>query len=656
MKKKFLILAIALFVFISGIKTAQAVDAVGGVIGTLFSIGTIAAAPVLVVTLVIGYVTATLSSLLFSLAGLIGGVAINLQSLILSNEFVTTGWKIVRDITNLGFVLIIIVIALATILRREQYGAQKLLPRLIGAAILVNFSLAISGLLINFSQAITNFFFSKISINPILLFSSLAGALDPQQLLNFKSPVDAITGFGTASIMIAISPYFITIFNLIAILVLLTLAFMLIIRFFYLSFLLIISPIVWLFWVIPSLSGQFSKWWNKFFDWLFFAPAVSFFIYLAFTSIDSLKRGTSIGEGARNLIEANVDPTIANLFVPGVNMILISGMLIAGLIAAKSMGIQSANGTIKLLGNVSNKAKGWAGKKASRAGLKTATWPARTEVGKKVTKNLLGVPVPKSRLGRWFASGAVGAIRKTGEGLNRMGAKGEKLPDAYKKDQAPFSDERLGMMLPKLTGPARIAALERLTPKGNLRFVPNAKNYVNKDVENEFKKYGKDNKFKDMQTALEYTMDMAEAMKKEDEKALREATKKFFDNLSKEDFGKLPTNAIFGKDPAFGFSENQMELLRKSIIYGIADSNEGNLTKLLMEAKPANFTRVHSNITRVAAEINVSDPEKGKTIAKILDKILVTRKLTGFHSAFEEEKKEKEEETKEAPSGEEAKK
>jgi len=86
----------------------------------------------------IGYLLAVATGLLLSLAGLIGGFAIHLQELIVSNGFVQQGWGIVRDVANLGFVLVIIVIALATILRRQEYGFKKLLPKLIAAAILVN--------------------------------------------------------------------------------------------------------------------------------------------------------------------------------------------------------------------------------------------------------------------------------------------------------------------------------------------------------------------------------------------------------------------------------------------------------------------------------------------------------------------------------------
>jgi hypothetical protein len=79
-------------------------------------------------------------------------------------NFISVGWTIMRDIANLGFVLFIIIIALATIVRFRDYEAKQLLPRLIGAAILVNFSLAIPSIFINFSDVLSNYFLNKIGL------------------------------------------------------------------------------------------------------------------------------------------------------------------------------------------------------------------------------------------------------------------------------------------------------------------------------------------------------------------------------------------------------------------------------------------------------------------------------------------------------------
>jgi hypothetical protein len=51
----------------------------------------------------------------------------------------SNGWVITRDIANMFFIVILLVIAFATILQIEQYNYKKWLPKLILMAILINF-------------------------------------------------------------------------------------------------------------------------------------------------------------------------------------------------------------------------------------------------------------------------------------------------------------------------------------------------------------------------------------------------------------------------------------------------------------------------------------------------------------------------------------
>jgi hypothetical protein len=59
----------------------------------------------------------------------------------LSNTFVLTGWNFTVGLVNLFFILILVAIALAYILRVETLGMKKALSRLIIIALLINFSL-----------------------------------------------------------------------------------------------------------------------------------------------------------------------------------------------------------------------------------------------------------------------------------------------------------------------------------------------------------------------------------------------------------------------------------------------------------------------------------------------------------------------------------
>ena len=157
-KSKF---AISMFSFIAvffiGCFTANAATA--GEIGAIGSnaLGT-AVALVLgliafLITSVFGFITTILVKILVDVAQF---------NNIINVETVKIGWIVVRDICNMFFVLVLLVIAFATILRYENYSAKRLLPKLLIMAVLINFSRMICGVIIDFSQVIMLTFINAI--------------------------------------------------------------------------------------------------------------------------------------------------------------------------------------------------------------------------------------------------------------------------------------------------------------------------------------------------------------------------------------------------------------------------------------------------------------------------------------------------------------
>lgn len=392
----------------------------------LFFLGPLAVAAIAYAVL---YILQYIGAMFFSLAGYLVGFFLDFNYQILSpnNMVVTIGWEITRDIANLGFVLVIIIIALATIIRYQDYGAKKLLPRLIGAALLVNFSLSLAGVFIGFSHVITRYFFNAVAEkdNIVDLVKTLSGAFDPQALFTEPSepePVDpdeeagGLSGFGTAVLMNITGLFFVVIFTFIASFVLLAFALMLLIRYVALSFLMILAPIAWLFWVIPSLESQFSKWWSRFLKWVFFAPAVSFFFYLALVSIGRMKQGT----GAVTPTQFFKNGFISAMMQQGARMAILIGLLIGGLMVADSMGTTGAKGAMNLLNKGVDKSKKWLGAKAKEGATRAATAPLRTDTGRSFVNKL-------QTLGKDSKFGAAASpLRYVGKGLSQFTAKAEK--------------------------------------------------------------------------------------------------------------------------------------------------------------------------------------------------------------------------------------
>ncbi len=297
------------------------------------------------------YILSFIGGLLVTIAAFLVNWSLNLNSHVLTSSTVETGWRVSRDLANLGFVLAIIVISFATILRIQTYEVKKLLSRLIIAALLVNFSLVIAGIFIDFSGMLTNFFIDRAtSGNPSELATQLTGKMGVHKLLEARSDaqstLEGIKDSLKAGINFIASLFFIILFTLTGAIALLGLAFMFFIRYIALTILLILAPLAWVFWILPDFAHLSNKWWQQFFRWVWFAPAASFFIYLAFVLA---KEGPNLNVGdPQNALGNNL--TVNN---PGEvigQMIAIIGILIGGLITANSMGIIGADVTLKAAG------------------------------------------------------------------------------------------------------------------------------------------------------------------------------------------------------------------------------------------------------------------------------------------------------------------
>lgn len=334
---------------------------------------------------VVAYGLAWLIGQFIGIAAEFTGYTIKLNGQILSSEFVKTGWTITRDIANLGFVLVAIIIAIATIVRYKDYTAKALLPRLIAAAIFVNFSLVVAGFLLNFSDVLTNFFLSHVQNGDINgISSALAGAFLPQTL--FQTPNIEAAGGDLAMIFQSFINLGATIsFLVIALVSIAAMGIMFIVRYVHLAILLILSPILCLFFVIPGLSGQFSKRFGEFIQWAFFGPAVSFFIYLSLVMAEQLsKNKPAIGSMASSMG--------AGIVSNGLNMVVLGAIMLGGLMAAQNMGITGAAGAVKMISGLGAGAKSgirkWAGNKTQ--GISQTAARGATRLGLTKTLNNLG--------------------------------------------------------------------------------------------------------------------------------------------------------------------------------------------------------------------------------------------------------------------------
>ncbi len=311
---------------------------------------------------------------LFQLAGFLITVGLQLNGSLMDNPVVLVGWVIARNLANLGIVFGLIVIAFATILRIDSWGAKKLLGDLIIVALLINFSLLIPGIFIDASGVVTNFFAQKVTGSDITKITEViasASNIAMLQSASYKDVLGAIQkgdtaaaeGFSQGLINTILQMFFTALFTAYAAIVLMTVAYMLFQRFLALLMALIMAPLYSMSYIFPATKKYFSEWWGTIFSQSLALPVVMFFMYLAVLTAVGVEGGgkydfiSSITDTVASSASFK-DSSFVNLFKQVAKMITILGLLSLGLIAGKKLGAEGASFGLGLISGVQKFALG----------------------------------------------------------------------------------------------------------------------------------------------------------------------------------------------------------------------------------------------------------------------------------------------------------
>lgn len=455
-----------------------------------------------VVSFVVYYISlaiTTLASQFFILAGAIVDLMLNLNQKILQSPFVLSGFSISLSVANLGFVLAIILIAFATILDLSSYGMKQTLRNLIIAAVLVNFSLSIAGVILDFTGVLGNFFMEQIAPGAFSKGSvTLSSALANVFLINtLQKPAGLSSAIGTSFdriINMVLAMIFTIVFTFIAIVVMLAVGILYFGRYLILSVLLVLMPLAWLFWVLPGLEGHFKNWWSAFLRWAFFLPASSFFFYVTILTLKNLNNYTPPQK-------LTISLSIDNL----VNMALALGFISGSLIVADKMSLAGASAFL----GAAKGMQGWAFGKVKKGGKLTGEYFARKALPKerleKAQERISGLaekvrfPGGKQIVG--LADRVVsGAVARTA----RFGAE-----DAVKDAEKRFKDmttEQIKAVLLAATNPEKAAALKVLTERGDLNKI-NAGQYNTDSTKAAFESIGEGKAFSEFQKGIGISME-----------------------------------------------------------------------------------------------------------------------------------------------------
>lgn len=300
---------------------------------------------------------------------------------------VQTGWALTRDLANMFFALILLIISFATILRIESYGVKQILPKLLIAALLINFSLVIAGVIIDFSQVLTKYFVDEMKGSSGSISATMMNGLDITATFKpGKMPTFAASMKGLLNLIISLWGGIILI--LVAAFTFFAGAILLIVRFIALWFLLILAPLAWLFYILPATRSYWNMWWSSFFKYVFFAPAFTFFLYLSIKITSSgiiTKQAGFSDQQMANLSNQSFGAASIPLII---NFIILIGFTVGALIVAQKMGIWGAGAVIGM-GKSAGKT---VGKFAARKGTGYDRWaPAATGAAGAVLSRIPGL-------------------------------------------------------------------------------------------------------------------------------------------------------------------------------------------------------------------------------------------------------------------------
>jgi len=380
------------------------------------------------------------------------------------NELVVKeGWKVVRDVCNMFFVLGLLLIAFGTVLRLPNYQAKNNLKNFVLGAVLVNFSKTICGLILDFAQIIMLTFvngFKDVGVGNLTEMLGITSLFDV-----VTNNVD-VTSETLTTVGIFVSYLLALIYLLVALVVIITMTIMLIQRAVMLWLLIVLSPFPYLLSAFPKigkLGGLSKQWWDKFTGLVTTGPLLAFFIWLSFSTAS----GTTVTQPSQEDVrltglQGAESPDSSGFFTEDVNMsvtqsataqaiikFLVSiGILVGGMMLTKE--------TSDLVGNIVG-----GGMKAIKSGGKAATNLAKK--GATVGAKAAGRKTLK------VAGGATMALTKNatgglGKSINKVGnfAKtwGEEATEERKKEKG---EKRLKTLRKLGMGDKTLGALKEVS-------------------------------------------------------------------------------------------------------------------------------------------------------------------------------------------------
>lgn len=296
------------------------------------------------------------------------------------NKGVQAIWTVLRNIVNSILILGLIGMAIATIVGAKKYAWKQILWKLILVALLVNFSLVISGTVVAVSNYLTGHFLvlsqGNTSIAPRIMtgygYTKVEGTTNqynsPDLFSGDKYKLtqmdpEEVEKKGVNKFTIGLGNTFIISFIMIltggfAVIALLAIYITIIVRNVFLIMLIGFSPLAFAAWIFPATERYWKLWWNNFIKWCTFPIMFSFMLYVSL-----------IVMGAMPPINAN--SSMAAIIM---HMVLFSVFLVGGLILSLQAGGATAKIVIQQSDKIGKAVGSFIGKRTTEGITESATY------------------------------------------------------------------------------------------------------------------------------------------------------------------------------------------------------------------------------------------------------------------------------------------
>lgn len=272
-------------------------------------------------------------------------------------------WIVMRNIGLSLLVMALIIIAFANVLQIdiEQYGMNRMIPKIIVSIMLAFFSWLIVTFFFDFTKA--------IQTQAIALLDP--GASGGGSGLSFLGGLEITTPTAGGILADAGSVLLLLVILVGVIVCGVILLFTLLMRIIMLSFLLAVAPLAFILNIVPFTANLYKQWWSEFFKWMFMGPIALVILALG-AIIASSASGGAFGQGG----------SVDSLTATGDGSTLLIGLIIfaAALYMAATLPMKWGGSIMKSWGGIGKKIWGATGGMAGK-GIKMGAGAAVNRTG-----------------------------------------------------------------------------------------------------------------------------------------------------------------------------------------------------------------------------------------------------------------------------------